>query len=71
MVVSCTEVVTEVDDSDEVGTDVSSDIGYIQLSFTREFSTRGTILFVSCYVTHHNDKIKFLSLVCSLTQSVS
>ena len=72
MVVSCPEVVTEVDDSDEVGTDVSSDIGYIQreLHF-REFSTRGTILFVSCYVTHHNDKIKFLSLVCSLTQSVS
>ena len=29
VVVSCTEVVTEVDDSDEVGTDVSSDIGYI------------------------------------------
>ena len=30
VVVSCTEVVTEVDgSSDEVGTDVSSDIGYI------------------------------------------
>ena len=36
MVVSCTEVVTEVDDSDEVGTDVSSDIGYIRMSFTLE-----------------------------------
>ena len=33
MVVSCTDVVTEVDDSsDEVGTDVSSDIGYIRIN---------------------------------------
>ena len=36
VVVSCTEVVTEVDASDEVGTDVSSDIGYIGMSFTLE-----------------------------------
>ena len=36
MVVSCTEVVTEVDDSDEVGTDVSSDIGYIRITITLE-----------------------------------
>ena len=34
VVVSCTEVVTEVDDSDEVGTDVRSDIGYIRMIFT-------------------------------------
>ena len=36
VVVSCSKVVTEVDDSDEVGTDVSSDIGYIRMSFTLE-----------------------------------
>ena len=48
VVVSCTEVVTEVDDSDEVGTDVSSDIGYICMSFTLE-NVQLEALFV-CFV---------------------
>ena len=49
MVVSCTEVVTEVDgSSDEVGTDVSSDIGYIWHTDHNFNSRHFFVCFVLC-----------------------